>query len=207
MPFRSDSHPHCALIQLSLLAVLFPVAKLGAWFKTTPSITQSSSSRPCSVNPVLAPSAKSKTSKKNKHPLPLEALPVCLEVKGQAIEIQEFLQTAVRESQWRIGENHASEDTWSFVRYFNTEELEKYADTKVLIEPVEFTSGKVAVIVRTSDMDNGYVRVQIITHFQGEGKSTDKVWAQPGNSWPLKSRGVLEQEFITALQTRYKPTE
>jgi hypothetical protein len=45
--------------------------------------------------------------------------------------VQEFLQSVVREFQWRVGENHASEDTWSFV------------------EPVEFTGGKVAVLLRT----------------------------------------------------------
>ncbi len=165
------------------------------------------SSRACSANPVLAPSGKSKAAKKSKHPLPAEPLPACLEVKGEPIEIQEFLQSAVRELQWRIGENHASEDTWNFVRYLNDEELAKYGDTKVLIEPVEFSSGKAAITVRTTELAEGYARVQIATHFQGEGKSTDKVWAQPGNSWPLKSTGVLEQELMTALQTRYKHAE
>ena len=33
--------------------------------------------------------------------------------------MQEFLQSVVREFQRRAGENHASEDTWSFVRYLN----------------------------------------------------------------------------------------
>ncbi len=163
--------------------------------------------RACSANPVLAPSGKAKGTKKSKHPLPAEPLPACLEVKGEPIEIQEFLQSAVRELQWRIGENHASEDSWNFVRYLNEEELAKYGDTKVLIEPVEFTSGKAAITIRTTELAGGYARVQIATHFQGEGKSTDKVWAQPGNSWPLRSKGVLEQELMSALETRYKHAE
>ena len=33
--------------------------------------------------------------------------------------MQEFLQSVVREFQRRVGENHASEDTWPFVRYLN----------------------------------------------------------------------------------------
>jgi hypothetical protein len=79
--------------------------------------------------------------KKSRHPLPPETLPACLEVKGQPIEIQEFLQAVVRELQWRIGENRASEDSWTFVRYLNDDELAKYSDTKVLTESVVFKSG------------------------------------------------------------------
>lgn len=108
-----------------------------------------------------------------------------------------------REQQWRVGENHASEDTWTFVRYLGEEDLERYADTKVLTEPVNFSGGKVAILVRTSDIADGYVRVQVSTRFQGEGKTSDKVLGQPGTVWPLNSRRVLEQEILGALQTRF----
>jgi hypothetical protein len=50
------------------------------------------------------------------------------------------------------------------------------------------------------------MRVQITLHIRGEGKSIDKISAQPV-AWPLRSTGVLEQELISALQSRYKPTE
>ncbi len=163
--------------------------------------------RACTANPVLTPRGKSRSANKSKHPLPPDPAPTCLEVKGEPIEIQEFLQSVVRELQWRTGENHASEDTWSFVRYLNEEELAKYADTKVLVEPVDFTSGKAAVTVRTTELPDGYTRVQVTAHFQGEGKSTDKLMAQPGNSWPLRTKGTLEKELSDALQTRYKHAE
>jgi hypothetical protein len=161
-------------------------------------------SRACTVNPVLESTSKSKSTKKSKHAIAPEPLPACLELKGEPIEVQEFLQSVVREFQWKVGESHATEDTWSFVRYLNDEELEKYADTKVLVEPVQFTGGKVAVLVRTQDAGDGYVRVQISAHFQGNGKSTDKFSGQPGTVWPLNSKGIMEQELIGALQTRFK---
>jgi hypothetical protein len=170
-------------------------------------VVNTGNSRACSANPVLAPSGKSKSAKKSKHPLPPEPLPVCVEVKGEPIEIQEFLQSVVRKLQWRTGENHASEDTWAFVRYLNEEELAKYGDTKVLVEPVEFTSGKAAITIRTVELGDGFSRVQIAAHIQGEGKSTDKVWAQPGNVWTLRSKEVLEKELTDALQSRYKHAE
>ena len=113
----------------------------------------------------------------------------------------------VREQSWRIGENHASEDMWSFVRYLNSDELERFADTKVLIEPVDFTSGKAVIIVRTTDLGGGYARVQISTKILGEGRSTEKAMAQPASEWPLNSKGVLEQGLVTALRTSYKPLE
>jgi len=175
--------------------------------QTPPSATaavSNTNSRPCSANPVLAPSTKGKHAPKSKHPLPPEPAPACLELRGQGIEVQEFLQNTAREQQWRVGENHASEDTWTFIRYFNPDELNKYADTNVLNEPVKFTSGKAAVLVRTSDVENGYVRVQVTAHFLGNGKSTDKVLGQPGTVWPLNSRRVLEQEILKPLETQYK---
>lgn len=99
-------------------------------------------SRACTVNPVLGSNSKAKSTKQSKHAVALEPLPACMELKGEPIEVQEFLQSVGREFQWRAGESHASEDTWSFVRYLNDEELEKYANTKVLVEPVQFTEGR-----------------------------------------------------------------
>ena len=162
-------------------------------------------SRPCAENPVLAPSSKSKSTRNAKHPSPADPLPACIEIKGQPIAIQEFLQSAVREFQWRIGENHASEDTWTFVRYLSDRELAYCGDTKIFVEPVHFSGGKAAVLLRTTEMGDGYARVQISAHIQGEGSSTDKLSAQNSSSWPLRSTGALEQELISTLQTRYKP--
>jgi hypothetical protein len=199
-----------ARIHLVLAGLFLSCASLSAKTQTAPEARAKAATltRPCSANPVLpAPTEKKKSSRKPKHPLPPELPPTCVELKGEGIEIQEFLQNTAREESWRIGENHASEDTWSFVRYLGVDELEKYADTKVLLEPVKFTSGKAAVILRTTEIGDGYARVQISAHIQGEGKSTDKLWSQPASVWPLNSNGVLEQELVTALQMRYKPLE
>src|SRR5271165_1154202 len=164
-----------------------------------PPTSGTAATRACSANPVLAPIGKNKGSREAKHPLSPEPAPACVEVKGEGIEIQEFLQKTVREKAWQIGENRVSDDTWFFIRYLDPDELEKYADTKVLIEPVQFSRGKAAVTVRTMEIGGGYARVQMIVHFQGEGKSSDKVLGQPGSVWIIKSKGVLEQEMVTAL--------
>ena len=169
--------------------------------------TSPTTTRPCSANPVLAYVPSKKSAKRLKNPPPSEPAPVCIEVKGEPLGIQEFLQNVAREQSWRIGENHTSEDMWSFVRYFNPYELETYADTKVTTEPVTFTSGKGATTVRTADLGDEFVRVQVSVHFQGEGKSADPNLKQPATVWPLKSKGVFEQQLVAALQTRYRPME
>jgi len=165
----------------------------------------SASTRACSANPVLEP-GKQKHAK-TKHPLPQEPAPACIEVKGEPLEVQEALQGIAREQQWRIHDNHATEDTWTFLRYLNTDELEQYADTKVLVQPVDFEDGKVAVVVRTSDIGGGYTRVQISTQFTGEGKSSDTTMKQPATSWSLHSKGTLEKEMIASLTARYQHIE
>ena len=174
--------------------------------RATPVEAGGPTSRPCSANPVLA-YVPGKKAKKLKNPPAPEPPPACIEVKGDPLGIEEFLQSYARERAWKIGENRTSEDMWSFVRYFNADELETYADTKVLIEPVKFSSGKAATTIRTTEIGGDFVRVQISVHFQGEGKSTDPTWKQPAVVWPLGSKGVFEQELVGALQRQYKPLD
>ena len=195
-------------------ACVFLVSWLAVWgspLLPTPLLGQASapsaSGRTCTANPVLASGGRKKNAPRSKHPLPSEPLPACIEIKGEALEIQETLQAAIRDLKWSLHENHASEDSWTFVRSLNVEELERYADTKVLLEPVEFEFGKAALMVRTADIGQGFVRVQISAQIQGEGKSADSVIKQPVTSWPLRSKGILEQELIDTLQSRYKHVE
>ena len=106
-----------------------------------------------------------------------------------------------------MAESRASEDSWSYVRYFDADELDTYADTASLAGSVKFSNGKAAVIVRTTEIGGGFLRVQIAAHFQGEGKSTDAVLGQPATQWPLASKGVLEKELFTAIEKNYHPLQ
>ena len=172
--------------------------------QSTPSrgVGTSGNSRACMANPVLEGNSKSKPQKKSKHPLAPEPLPACLELKGEPIEVHECLQSVVLEFQWRVGENHASEDTWSFVRYLNDEDLEKYADSKVLLKPVEFTGGKLAVLLRTQELSPGYARLQISMHFQGNGSRP--VFRPARNHVAAQFKRHPGQELIDVLQARFK---
>lgn len=169
--------------------------------------TTSANTRACTANPVLAPAAKQKGHRQSKNHSSPGPLPVCIEIQGEALEIQEVFQSIAREKQWRIHESHATEDSWTFVRYLNTDELYNFADTSVLIQPVNFEDGKAAVVVRTVDIGSGFVRIQVSAQFEGEGKSADKTMKQPATTWPLTTKGVMEKEMLAALEARYQHLE
>ena len=188
-----------------LIGVLLFVRPISTACQAAPVPQTGVSTRPCTANPVLSSSTKRKPSRKAKATELPEVPPACLELKGQPIEVQEFLQNTARRQAWQLGENRASEDTWFFVRYLSPEELGKFADTQVLLEPVDFSGGKASVAVRSSDLGDGYVRVQISAHFQGNCKSQDKISPQPTSAWPLSSKGILEFDLVHALQTGFKP--
>lgn len=185
----------------ALLFSLLAFGSVSAHAQQPASPPSAANFRDCTANPVLAPSAKS--SRKSKPPVSLEIPPACLELKGESLEIQEFLQSIIREFQWRTGESRASEDSWNFVRYLGAEELQLTADTQVPNVPVVFAHGKAAVTVRTTGLSAGWTRVQITALFQGEGKSSSAAVSQPGTVWPLKSKGVLESQLLDALKSRF----
>ena len=89
------------------------------------------------------------------------------------------------------------------MRYLNDEDLEKYADTKVLLEPVEFTGGKMAVLLRTQELSEGYVRLQISTAFQGNGNRPTSCLASRQPCKPLNSKGILGQELLARCKLAF----
>jgi len=159
--------------------------------------------RNCSENPVLERGVKKPA--KSKHASPAEATPVCREIAGDAIELQEFLQAQGRAQSWHMSDNHAAEDSWTYVRYFDGDELDKYADTMAVAKDVKFSHGKAAVSVRTTDIGGGFVRVQITARFLGEAKSDETVISQPAAQWPLASTGLLEKELFSTIEKNYHP--
>ncbi len=199
---------HCAFFPAALFSVALLVCSSPLHTQQPPQNSATpSATRPCGANPMLASGAKKKNRPKTRHALPPEPAPACLELKGEALEVQETLQAIVRDRQWRIHDNHATEDAWTFVRYLSPEDLDKYAETKIFLEPIAFDDGKAAVSVHTADMGAGFVRVQISARFEGEGKTPDTAMTQPATSWSLQSKGTLEKEFMDALQSRYKHLE
>lgn len=187
-----------------VLLVLFLFSSLhdAAAFSEALNSPSPTHTRPCSSNDILAPKPKAaKESPKNKSAEAPARPPSCLEVKGDPIQLQEFLQALIRDQKWRIGQEQASAESWTFVRYLEPEELVRFAHTEILGGRIVWTEGKAAVQVTISEGADGFTRVQITTKFLGKGNSKER-FARPTDSWPLVSRGTLEGSMIAALESR-----
>jgi len=163
--------------------------------------------RPCPAAPASStPAPKDKNKGKSTPGSAAGATPggapACLEAKATSLEIQEFLQTYVREQKWNIGEGRSSDSGWTFFRILEKEELLQFAK-----EPpagrVSWTGGKALVQVRTTDLHGGFTRVQISARFQGHGENADH-FAPPQDTWELNSNGTLESAIISALEAHFQ---
>ena len=159
--------------------------------------------RPCApVAPDTKPQKNPKNPAKGIASPPEEAPLGCLEVKLSALEVQEFLQNFVREQSWTVGQQHSSEDLWTFVRLLDKDELTRVAKADILGGRIIWTEGKGFVAVRTNDAKEGFTRVQISARYQGRGE-TKESFARPTSFWPLISNRTLESSMIAALESHF----
>jgi hypothetical protein len=197
--------PTCRFLRPVLLVLfLFSILYDASAFSAASNSQFPTHTRPCSSNSSLPPDSKgAKESSKNKSAGTPAPPPVCLEVKGDPIELQEFLQALIRDQKWRIGQEQTSADSWSFVRYLEPEELARFAHTEILGGRIVWTAGKVAVQVTTAGATDGFTRVQITAKFLGKGNTNER-FARPTDFWPLVSKGTLESGMIAALEDHFK---
>jgi hypothetical protein len=127
----------------------------------------------------------------------------CIEVRSRALDIQEYLQAYGREQKWNLIDEHVAEDAWTFSRKLEKDELLQYSKNDANTERVSWTSGVAFVEIKTLELSEGFVRVQIAARFQGYGQNGDR-FAPPKEFWPLISNGTLESHLISVLETHYK---
>jgi hypothetical protein len=191
----------CALAFVAVLAG--PAAAQEVPDKAT---SPKAATRPCAATatPAAQPTKSSKPKKKKTASEPIETIAVCLEVQSPPLEIQEFLQAFVRDQGWKVGEGQVSEDSWMFVRYLAKDEMAQVAKTDILGGRIMWKEGKAVVHVMTTEVSEGFTRVQISARFQGRGQTPDQ-FEQPSDFWPLASKGTLEGSMIAALENRFHP--
>lgn len=160
------------------------------------------------VRSCVAPSTNSKARRKEKTKRKgaadsNEVPPACLEAKGSALDIQEFLQSFIREQKWSIGQEKVSEDSWTFFRSLDKDELVRFVDVGPFAGRVNWTEGKAFVKVNTSDAEGGFTRVLITAKFTGYGQNADR-FAPPQELWKPASNGTLEKSLVSALETHFQ---
>jgi hypothetical protein len=147
--------------------------------------------------------AESRGKKHNKKRSTVEpSMQACVEVRANALSVQEYLQKLVWDLRWTVNDEQATEDLWSFTMALNADELAAY--TKPFSDPkIEWSAGKTAVNVRTAGLQDGFVRVVVTAKFDGYGVPEDK-FAPKRESWPLTSSGALELKIANAVRDHFR---
>jgi hypothetical protein len=192
----------------TLIAIVGPLATIHAERKqgsTSPQSTVAVAARPCDSNPAGSKRKKGTNKSRNQKPggESGSAASTCVEVHSTALDVQEYLQAQGREEKWNLGDEHVAEDAWTFSRKLERDELVRFTKQDANVERVNWTSGAAFVQVNTLELDDGFVRVQISSRFEGYGQSADR-FAPPRESWPLSSNGALENQLISVLGKHFK---
>ncbi|HYL63622.1 MAG TPA: hypothetical protein VE077_13470 [Candidatus Methylomirabilis sp.] len=153
--------------------------------------------RPCQAGSDAEPGKKRKPGKKKETPA-VAGEPGCLEVHATVIEVQEYLQQYVREQRWDITNEKVAEDAWTFYMQLEKEEIPKYAKPEAGEEHVIWTGGQAYVQAETSEIDDGYTRLQVKVRIDAYGQSRDR-FAPQKKSRELASSGALETNLAAAL--------
>jgi hypothetical protein len=163
--------------------------------------------RACKSNPAGSKRSKGASDNRRKKPgaTGMSATSACIEAHSTALDIQEYLQARGREQKWNLSDEHVAEDAWTFSRKLEKDELLRYTMAEANSQSVNWTSGEAFVQVKTADLEDGFVRVQVSARFQGFGHGADQ-FAPPKESWPLKSNNTLETQFISMLEAHFKNT-
>ena len=196
-----------ALVILASAPLFVSRAKTTMGFASrSPSVD--SLARPCNNVPIGSKPSKGtkKNGKKDLGDAGADSAGACTEIHSTTLEIQEYLQAYGREQKWNLSDEHVAEDTWTFTRKLEREELLRYTKNDANTDRVNWTSGVVFVQVKTLDLDKGFVRVQVSARFQGYGQNLDR-FAPPKESWPLSSNRTLENQLVSALEAHYKSAQ
>jgi hypothetical protein len=161
--------------------------------------------RPCKNTAIGSKPSKgsTKNGKKALGDAGTDPAAACLEVRSTALDVQEFLQAYGREQKWNLIDEQVGEDAWTFSRKLEKDELLRFTKKEANSSGVDWTSGVSFVQVRTAQLEDGFVRVQVSARFKGYGQNPDQ-FAPPKESWTLSSNTSFENLLISVLQTHFK---
>lgn len=125
----------------------------------------------------------------------------CIELPFTVLDVQEYLQSYGRKAQWKMVDEQLSEDTWSFSRRLEPNEL--LAATKdTRPKMIEWRSGIASVQVSSLQLPDGFTRSVVRASFRGYGESSDQ-FAPQKEYWELESNGSFEAAIVAALKSNF----
>lgn len=158
--------------------------------------------RPCADSWNDSSLNKKKNRQKGSKKGAFQGAGACIELAFSTLDIQEYLQSRARAEQWKIGGDQISEDSWTFSRDLEKDELLRDTTEEARNKRVEWTSGTVRVHVNTALLPDGYTRTIVRASFRGYGRGADQFAAQKAY-WDLESNSSFENSMVSALQTHF----
>ena len=143
-----------------------------------------------------------KGRKKNQEDRRTDAGSACLELRFSPLDIQEYLQTYVREQQWKISREHVGEQALTFSRELNKDELLGHTKRDKEPDRIIWSGGSAFIQLQTTELEGGYTRAIVVARFQGYGVSEDK-FAMPRQYWTFESNGTVEASLSAALEKHF----
>jgi hypothetical protein len=159
--------------------------------------------RPCTEGWDNTGADAKKKRPKNAKNVPQNKTAACVELAVPQLEIQEYLQSYFRSQEWKIGEEHLTEDSWTFSRELSRDELLGATSKNTSEARVKWTGGVALLHISTVQVADGFARTVIRASFRGYGQNADQ-FAQQREYWELESNGNLESSISSALKAHFK---
>lgn len=188
---------------LMMIHLLFYLLMSGAVALPGQGTQATAVSRPCAAGWNDPGPEASKKRPKNAKEDPQKKAGACLELAFPPLEIQEYLQSYVRSQQWKIGEEHLTEDSWTFSRELSKDELLSATGKNTTATRVNWSGGLALVHISTAQVADGFARTVIRASFRGYGQNEDQ-FAQQREYWDLESNNNLEASISSALKSHFK---
>jgi hypothetical protein len=175
------------------------------WLSTT-RVQQSPASkplvRPCADSWNNSASTAKKNQPKSSRKEAAKETGSCIELAFSTLDIQEYLQSYARAQRWNISGDQMTEESWTFSRDLDKDELLRDITEDAKNMRVEWTGGSVRVHVNTAQLPEGYARTIIRANFRGYGRNLDQ-FAMHQEYWELDSNNNFENSIVTVLRTHF----
>jgi hypothetical protein len=159
--------------------------------------------RPCAEGWDRTGTETKKKQPKSAKDVPQNKTAACIELAVPPLEIQEYLQSYFRNQEWKISDEQVTEDSWTFSRELNKDELLSVTSKTTSAARVTWTGGVALAHISTVQVADGFARTVIRAGFRGYGHNADQ-FVPPREYWELESNGNFETSISSALKAHFK---
>ena len=126
----------------------------------------------------------------------------CIDIKGDLIEVKEFVASALQEKGWSPLPPHLP-DRLSLSKRVEPEELRHIAVTQIAGGNIHWTEGRVDLTLAFESRGKGNTEVRLFLNILGRGNTSLPIM-RPSDLWPLTSTGRLEHDVLAGMEAGWE---